>query len=302
MADPIKVTKCSTENTDLLLPSHVDLVEGLDTRIQDKITSHYNTTVTAAISALSNTYLGKNANAVSATKATNDGDGNKISTTYYKKTDTVTNAANAVNATNAVNDSNGNNIIDTYVTKTDVVANATNAVHATYADYDSSDVNARNSIRDYFIGVSTNDNHSITFSRGSGQSVKLTIADTTYNNATTTTPGLMSAADKTKLDGIEANAQAWVYTQLKRTTAPYYGDLNNLKDGGVWWLDDYLNWNHRPAGPSGSPTVLVFNRGINGALQLMFEAGTSFWYRNTFNDVWQSWVKVAGTIVDTVEL
>ena len=179
MADPIKVTKCSTENTDLLLPSHVDLVEGLDTRIQDKITSHYNTTVTAAISALSNTYLGKNANAVSATKATNDGDGNKISTTYYKKTDTVTNAANAVNATNAVNDSNGNNIIDTYVTKTDVVANATNAVHATYADYDSSDVNARNSIRDYFIGVSTNDNHSITFSRGSGQSVKLTIADTT---------------------------------------------------------------------------------------------------------------------------
>lgn len=38
---------------------------------------------------------------------------------------------------------------------------------------------------------------------------KITIAatDTTYNNATTSTAGLMSAADKTKLDGIETGAQ-----------------------------------------------------------------------------------------------
>ena len=38
----------------------------------------------------------------------------------------------------------------------------------------------------------------------SGKSVTVSATDTKYNNATTSTAGLMSAADKTKLDEIEA--------------------------------------------------------------------------------------------------
>lgn len=52
----------------------------------------------------------------------------------------------------------------------------------------------------------------------------LSATDTTYGNATTTDAGLMSGADKTKLDSIETGAQANVqadYSQLDETQADY---------------------------------------------------------------------------------
>lgn len=52
----------------------------------------------------------------------------------------------------------------------------------------------------------------------------LSATDTTYGNATTTEAGLMSGADKTKLDSIETGAQANVqadYSQLDETQADY---------------------------------------------------------------------------------
>lgn len=52
----------------------------------------------------------------------------------------------------------------------------------------------------------------------------LSATDTTYDNATTTEAGLMSGADKTKLDSIETGAQANVqadYSQLDETQADY---------------------------------------------------------------------------------
>lgn len=46
----------------------------------------------------------------------------------------------------------------------------------------------------------------VTITFADGKTEKLTTQDTTYGNATTSAAGLMSAADKTKLDGITANA------------------------------------------------------------------------------------------------
>lgn len=52
--------------------------------------------------------------AVSAASAANDGAGLNISSNYYKKTDTVANATNAVNATKATQDGDGKVISTTY--------------------------------------------------------------------------------------------------------------------------------------------------------------------------------------------
>ena len=75
----------------------------------------------------SNSYLGKTANAVSATKATQDGNGNVITATYLTKNDAsstylgktakATSASLADQATKASQDANGNTITEQYATK-----------------------------------------------------------------------------------------------------------------------------------------------------------------------------------------
>lgn len=50
-----------------------------------------------------------------------------------------------------------------------------------------------------------------------GQTGAVTTPDTTYNVATTTTNGLMSSADKTKLNGIETGAQKNIMTSADKT-------------------------------------------------------------------------------------
>ena len=298
----VNVTNCSTENTDIRLPSHVDIVDGLDDRIQSKIDVFNNTTLATKISALSNTYLGKTANAVSATKATNDGDGNKISTTYYKKSDKVSSAANADFATEAERDHNGNVIIDTYVTKTDVINNAQNAVAATFATYDSENANTRNAIRDYFIGVqATNNNHGITFTRGTGQTTTISIADTTYQNATATNAGLMSADDKTALTRLVGPTHIYPAND-------FGGDFNNINVSGFFTVRDIASWNHRPAGTSTASHALLVFKVNAGGVQLLFDQQHTNFYQRTYlgqtdtaAGYWTSWSKVTGTAVDTIE-
>jgi hypothetical protein len=51
--------------------------------------------------------------------------------------------------------------------------------------------------------------------------------DTTYSNATTSVSGLMASSDKSKLDGIAANAQVNVDTNLSYTTAATTGTVNS---------------------------------------------------------------------------
>lgn len=90
----------------------------------------------------SSTYLGKNANAVSATKATQDGNGNVISSTYLTKTNAsstyltktdasstylgktakATSATKADTATKATQDGDGNSISGTYVKKSQITS------------------------------------------------------------------------------------------------------------------------------------------------------------------------------------
>lgn len=67
--------------------------------------------------------------------------------------------------------------------------------------------------------------------------------DTTYNNATQTSAGLMSATDKAKLDGIEANANKYVHpTSDGNLHVPATGTSNNGKflkagstEGSISW-------------------------------------------------------------------
>lgn len=61
----------------------------------------------------------------------------------------------------------------------------------------------------YTLTQDSTDGHKITLTPSSGSPTTITIPDkdTQYSAATTTTPGLMSASDKTKLNGIANNAQ-----------------------------------------------------------------------------------------------
>ena len=51
----------------------------------------------------------------------------------------------------------------------------------------------------------------VTLEAGSGAEVTISATDTTYDPATTTSDGLMSAADKAKLDGVDAGANAYTH-------------------------------------------------------------------------------------------
>lgn len=57
----------------------------------------------------------------------------------------------------------------------------------------------------YIKGLSASDT-TVTYTKGDGTIGTITTKDTTYSNATTSSSGLMSSDDKTKLDGIESGA------------------------------------------------------------------------------------------------
>ena len=68
----------------------------------------------------------------------------------------------------------------------------------------------------------------ITYTKADGTTGTLTTQDTTYSNATTSAAGLMSAADKTKLNGIAAGAQVNSVTGVKGNAETTYrtGQVN----------------------------------------------------------------------------
>ena len=82
----------------------------------------------------------------------------------------------------AINDSLGNNIALTYETKENAIVSLT--------------VNGK----------------TITYTKGNGTTGTITTKDTTYNNATTVTSGLMSSSDKIRLNNIEDNANNYILT------------------------------------------------------------------------------------------
>lgn len=59
-----------------------------------------------------------------------------------------------------------------------------------------------------YLANASIDDHKLTLTKGDGTPVEINIPDndTTYEEATTSTAGLMSSADKTKLDGIASGA------------------------------------------------------------------------------------------------
>ena len=63
-----------------------------------------------------------------------------------------------------------------------------------------------------YIADAQIDDHKITLTKGDGTPVEITVPDndTTYSEATTSDAGLMSAADKTKLDAIPTNSLGYV--------------------------------------------------------------------------------------------
>ena len=81
-------------------------------------------------------------------------------------------------------------------------------------------------IATYLAGASIDD-HTLTLTKGDGTPVEITIPDkdTTYNEATTSEAGLMSAADKTKLDGLDAS----LANKADKTHQHVMADITDLK-------------------------------------------------------------------------
>ena len=79
-----------------------------------------------------------------------------------------------------------------------------NADTATKATYDSAGQPINTT---YIKGLSVS-GKTITYTKGNGTTGTITTQDTTYPNATTSAPGLMSKDDKAKLDAITASADA----------------------------------------------------------------------------------------------
>lgn len=96
-------------------------------------------------------------------------------TALVRTTDTIAKATSATNATKA-----------------------TNATNATKATQDSSG----QTINTTYVKSVTASGRTVTVTKGNGTTSTFTTQDTTYSAATQSTAGLMSAADKKKLDGL----------------------------------------------------------------------------------------------------
>jgi hypothetical protein len=99
-------------------------------------------------------------------------------TALVRTTDTIAKATSATNATNA-----------------------TNSTNATKATQDS----AGQTINTTYVKSVTASGRTVTVTKGNGTTSTFTTQDTTYSAATQSTAGLMSAADKKKLDGLSGD-------------------------------------------------------------------------------------------------
>ena len=130
---------------------------------------------------------------------------------------------------NAKVDASGGNVADTVVAS----ATASSTAYPIPAAGDSVKV-ILGKIRKFFtdikaavVGLSIS-GRTITYTKADGTTGTLTTQDTTYGNATTSAAGLMSAADKIKLNGIASGAQVNSVTGVKGNAETNYrtGNVN----------------------------------------------------------------------------
>lgn len=210
MADALKALSFKIEDNQILVPSHVDLVEGLEGKIDAHISAYDNTTLTNRINGLANVYLGKNAKAVDSAKADScttafrasyddSGDGKRITEKYYKTTDTVD---------RAVADEHGDNFRQKYARQDGNYGGLTAGHSATAGTSAIASLDAKgNAIHNYVKSFSTN-GQTVTYTRGDNSTGTFTTKDTTYELANDTKAGLMSANEHIKLRALSTDTSA----------------------------------------------------------------------------------------------
>ena len=161
-------------------------------------------------------------------------------------------------------------------------------------------------ITTYLAGASIDD-HKLTLTKGDGTPVEITIPDndTTYQEATTSQAGLMSAADKTKLDGMDAalgnkadkthqhvmaditdlkamkgaSAEAEGATGL--VPAPALGDQGKFLTGAGTWSSVTL----ATFGVTASATELNYMAGVTSGVQAQLDAKAAAEHTHEIDDV-----------------
>jgi hypothetical protein len=123
--------------------------------------------------------------------------------------------------------------------------------------------------------------------------------NTTYNAATTSAAGLMSAADKTLLNNLNEEVTG-IDTSLQQLTLQQSTDLNDLTYPGFFYVANASGTNY-PAGTNGHLLVMANDTETN-VRQVFFRSGTADtnsyqWYsRNYANGVWSTWWQLSGAM------
>lgn len=158
-----------------------------------------------------------------------------------------------------------------------------------------------------YLANASIDDHKLTLTKGDGTPVEITIPDkdTTYNEATTTDAGLMSAADKAKLDGMDASLANKAdkthqhvmadITDLKAMTgasaegegatglvpAPAMGDQGKFLTGAGTWSSVTL----ATFGVTASATELNYMAGVTSGVQAQLDGKAATVHTHAIADV-----------------
>lgn len=141
--------------------------------------------------------------------------------TEYYEVYTAGKATEADHATKATNDGDGHNIVDTYATKSSIGKAMININQTSNTD-----------------GKNPDGKTDITYAKNSfsanqsGDAVTINLTDTTYNDVTQSTHGLMTASDKKKLDGIASSANNYTLPTASAST------LGGVKIGSNLSIED----------------------------------------------------------------
>lgn len=194
-----------------------------------------------------------------------------------------------------------------------ITANGTftgNASTATKATQDSAGQQIN---KTYIKGLSAS-GKTITYTKGDGSTGTISTQDTTYSNATTSASGLMSAADKTKLDGIATGAtKVIVDTSLSSNstnpvqnkvvnsalankaamvTLSYTENLNNVTTPGFYNCGGGNSITNKPANTDAIGLIVVHNASGNFYTQILTTSSNYNTYRRTcLNGSWSAWTQ-----------
>lgn len=161
-------------------------------------------------------------------------------------------------------------------------------------------------LTDYIANAEIAD-HKITLTKGDGTPIEITVPDndTTYEEATGSQAGLMSAADKTKLDGLDTALAGKAdkshqhviadITDLKTMTgatgeaegasglvpAPAMGDENKVLTGAGTWSEITLN----TFGVTASATELNYMTGVTSSVQDQLDGKSDEGHKHEIADV-----------------